>query len=221
MEMGGIGVYGQGAEVTVIQVPDPRQFAFGTAEEPSHLPPLSPVPSGPEVPAAGVLGRGGVPIPRHGAVAAGVIGLAGDRPIPDFAETGDTGVYGAGPKTGVFGHGSFGVYGQTEDGAGVYGYASAGGRGGRFQSERSAQVQLMPRLVRGPFPTTVPANPREIPTGPEGVTLPKEGQGGDLLTLMDNQRQCNLWFCVHGSEGKDVPAQWAQVLLGTPMAGRD
>ena len=59
---------------------------------------------------------------------------------------------------------------------------------------------------------------KAIPVGPEGgVQLPKDRRGGDLFALMDDKRQCNLWFCVHGED--DAPAKWAQVLLGNEVAG--
>lgn len=207
-ETGGVGVYAQGAEATVSMVPP--------SDESGSIPGAN-VPSGPLAPGAGVLGRGGVPIPPEGSVAAGVIGLAGGVPIPDISETGNTGVYGAGP-TGVFGHGPEGVRGQSDSGAGVHGVADSG-RGGMFESVRSAQLQLVPQEIRAPFPTPVTVTPKEIPAGrDEGLQLPKDGRGGDLLTLMDDQRQCTLWFCVRGGDGG--PAQWAQVLLGTLFEGK-
>ncbi len=208
-ETGGVGVYAQGAEATMTMTPPPSD---GSGSIPGAN-----VPSGPVAPGAGVLGRGGVPIPPEGPVAAGVIGLAGGVPIQDISETGNTGVYGAGP-TGIFGHGPVGVRGQSDSGAGVHGVAESG-RGGMFESVRSAQVQLVPQEVRTPFPTPVTVTPKEIPAGrDEGLQLPKNGQGGDLLALMDDQRHCTLWFCVRGGAG--APAQWAQVLLGTLFEGK-
>lgn len=206
METGGVGVYAQGAEQTVTMVPPSDET--GTIPGPD-------VPSGPLAPGAGVIGRGGVPIPPEGDVAAGVIGLAGGVSIPTIAETGNTGVYGAGP-TGVFGHGSVGVRGQSDSGPGVHGIADSG-RGGMFESVRSAQVQLVPQEVRAPFPLRVTVTPTAIPGGPEGVKLPKDGRAGDLLALMDDQKQCALWFCVSGDGGG--PAQWAPVLLGPSFEG--
>lgn len=197
-ETGGIGVYAQGAEATVSMVPPPG---------PPGIPAGPNVPSGPLAPAAGVLGRGGVPIPPRGPVAAGVIGLAGGVPIPDISESGDTGVYGTGP-TGVTGRGVS---------TGVHGVAVGSGRGGMFESVRSAQVQLVPQKVLEAFPTAVGVTPLAIPRGSEGAQLPKDGQAGDLLSLMDKQQQCTLWFCVGGPD-KDS-AQWAQVLLGPSFPG--
>lgn len=211
MQTGGVGVYAQGAEATLTMVPP--------TDETGNTIPGSNVPSGPLAPGAGVLGRGGVPIPPEGPVAAGVIGLAGGLQIPNVSETGNTGVYGAGP-TGVFGHGPIGVRGQGDgNGPGVHGVSLDAGRGGMFESARSAQVQLVPQEVRASFPNSVQVTPKEIPVKRgEGVSLPKDGRGGDLLALMDDQRQCTLWFCVRGESGG--PAQWAQVLLGTSVDGR-
>ena len=145
-----------------------------------------------------MLGRGGVPDSPQSSAAAGVIGLAGGEPIPNISETGNTGVYGAGP-TGVRGQGHF-------------------GRGGMFQSDRSAQVQLVPQKVEAPLPAPVTVTPTAIPTEDEGPKLPKDGRAGDLLALLDNQRQCTLWFCVEGDEMNR--ARWAQVLLGKPFLGQ-
>lgn len=213
---GGVGVYAQGAEATVTMVVD----------ENSNL-----VPSGPLAPAAGVLGRGGVPIPRdENPVAAGVIGLAGDTAIPPISETGNKGVYGGGP-IGVFGHGLiFGVHGKSEQGrgivgetdsdVGIYGLANKDtGRGGVFESKRSAQVRLVPQNQLTKFPEPVAVNPTAIEAKPdEGPKLPKDGRGGDLMSIADSQGQCTLWFCVKG-EGAS-PASWAQVLLGPSFNGQ-
>jgi hypothetical protein len=199
-ETGGVGVYGQGAEATVTQV-SPVDATGSTVPGPN-------VPSGPLTPGAGVLGRGGVPIPPRGPVAAGVVGLAGGVPIPSISETGDNGVFGRGPV---------GVRGQTDGGAGVHGVADTG-RGGLFTSARSAQVRLDPQPAGTTFPPPISVSPTALPVAEEGVALPKDGLGGDLLALTDDQRQCTLWFCVRGSGAG--PAQWAQVLLGPAFAGR-
>jgi hypothetical protein len=132
----------------------------------------------------------------HGA---GVIGLARDKALLTFAETGETGVYGTG-QTGVKGVGT-------------------AGRGGVFESERSAQVQLIPAKGRRiaeqtAFIPTVIADPEKL--GPE---LPRVGRGGDLMTIVDDQGRCTLWFCVQ--DGTDAgAARWAQVLLGPLFDGR-
>lgn len=201
-ETGGAGVYAQGAEALLT-------LTGGTNDDPGA------VPSGPLDPGAGVLGRGGVPIPPRGPVAAGVIGLAGGAPIPGLSETGNSGVYGAG-TTGVFGHGPTGVRGQSDVGPGVHGVADSG-RGGMFESAASAQIRLVPQDLRDTFPSATNVTATAIPGEREGVVLPKSGQGGDLIALMDDQRRCNLWFCVQGENGG--PAEWAQVLLGPAFKG--
>lgn len=216
-ETGGVGVYAQGADATISMVPPVD--ASGTIPGPN-------VPSGPLAPGAGVVGRGGILNPAHGPVAAGVIGLSGGIPIPgisgpDDTGTGNTGVFGSG-LTGVLGVGpTAGVRGHSVDGAGTRGTGAGNqGRGGVFDAERSAQVQLTPRALPDSFPSSVPVSPRELPSqGREGVPLPKDGRAGDLLALMDTQRQCTLWFCVRGEDSG--PARWAQVLLGTAFDGQD
>ena len=198
-DTGSVGVYAQGADATIstVNIDDVNTVV------------------GPLAPGPGVLGRGGMPNPPEGPIAAGVIGLAGDMAIPLIAESGNAGVYGAGPM-GVFGHGAVGVHGQSESGPGVFGSADSG-RGGMFASERSAQVQLVPQKIPATFPTPVTVTPTAIPAKNEVVHLPKNGQGGDLLALMDAKGLCTLWFCVMGDQGG--PAQWAQVLTGTSFDG--
>jgi len=198
-QTGSVGVYGQGAEAEVETVNIDGVVTV----------------VGPTAPGAGVIGRGGMPIPPRMPIAAGVIGLAGDTAIPPLSETGNTGVYGAGP-TGVFGHGLLGVRGQGKGGPGVHGVSDTD-RGGVFESTRSAQVQLIPHDLRARMPAPVAVTAMAIPTKEES-RLPKDGRGGDLLALMDDQRYCTLWFCV--KDGAGGPAQWAQVLLGPAFDGR-
>jgi len=155
-------------------------------------------------------------------VAAGVIGLAGGVVIPNISETGNSGVYGAGP-TGVFGHGPTGVRGQGGSGGpGVHGVSLDTGRGGMFESARSAQVQLVPQRLQQRIPNQVTVTPTALPAG-GGPALPKNGLGGDLMVIEmdteDSQRQCTLWFCVQGRTG-NKPARWAQVLVGPPFDGQ-
>jgi hypothetical protein len=108
---GGAGVYAQGAEAQVF-IDD-----FGNI-------------TGDIKPGPGVLGRGGLRVPVPGnvpippEVAAGVIGLAGDTAIPSISESGNTGVYGAGP---------IGVRGDSDK-----------GNGGYFASKEVAQIHLEP-----------------------------------------------------------------------------
>ena len=149
----------------------------------------------------GVIGRGGSSFdlnntPSHGA---GVIGIASDAPLPPFSATREIGVYGAG---------QIGVRG-----------AGAEGRGGIFQSDFSAQIQLIPAKGRPiaeqtEFTPTVIADPGRL--GPE---LPRGGRGGDLMTIVDDKGQCTVWFCVR--DRSDIgAARWAQVLLGPLFDGR-
>lgn len=219
-ETGSVGVYGQGAEAEMRTVPD----GTGTGQN---------IDVGPMAPGPGVLGRGGVPIPRdRNKVAAGVIGLAGDTPIPPISKTGDIGVYGQGPTgvsgegtnygvkgkgtTGVFADGSStGVYGycanhigvqaETESGLGVFGLASDTGRGGAFQSRQSAQLWLVPQRRR---------TDRELPR------LPKDGRCGDIICTLGEDDKCSLWFCVQGEVEGVTPARWARFQLGTPIDGQ-
>jgi hypothetical protein len=210
-DTGGVGAWAEGADAEMTMVV-PHDAAGNSTSGPM-------VPSGPLTPGAGVFGRGGKTVPPRGPVAAGVIGLAGSiATIPGIAETGNTGVYGTGPM-GVFGHGDTGVLGQGEIGPGLYGAGMTGdSRGGIFESARAAQAQLMPHPTGADFPNPSPVTPTAISANPErGPFLPKDGRGGDLLTLMDNQGRCGLWFCVKSADGG--PAQWAAVLLGPSFAG--
>ncbi len=92
-------------------------------------------------------------------------------------------------------------------------------RGGIFDSDRAAQIQLVPqkggRLPEGSAVTPTAISPVALESGV--VRLPKAGQGGDLMTLRDDSGNCTLWFCVQDAGGG--PARWAQVLLGPPFDG--
>jgi hypothetical protein len=131
------------------------------------------------------------------------------------------GVQGSGGKkgTGVFGGGNEGpgVKGQSNFGDAVVGKSISGGRGGVFESDRSAQVQLVPHAVGGSFSNPVATPVMVIPIK-EGPSLPKRARSGDLMAVVDRTKQCTLWFCVKNSEGT-APAKWAQVLLGGPFDG--
>lgn len=153
---------------------------------------------GPAEAGAGVIGRGGLTTPPEFPGGAGVIGLAGGQSKPPIAETGATGVYGLG-RTGVNARGS--------GGPGLNAHSDHD-RGGVFGSENAAQIQLVPHRVRRGFET------------PERgvVPLPKAGKGGDLMTLVDADGSCTLWFCVRGSGAG--PARWAEVLLGPAFNGQ-
>ena len=136
-DTGSIGVYAQGAEAQVRTVKIDNVDTI----------------VGPIAPGPGVLGRGGVPIPRdRHPVAAGVIGLAGDTAIPPISESGDVGVYGAGP-TGVKGTSDLGngILGLSSNGAGVGGH-SGRSRGGIFSSSVAPQLRLVPLPRHIPSP---------------------------------------------------------------------
>ena len=209
-DTGGIGVWAKGsdAETTMVNPFDDS----GPIPGPQ-------VPSGPLNPETGVFGLGGVPIPSRGPVAAGVIGLAGGTtPTPDINQTGDTGVYGRGP-VGVRGQGPTGVVGEGERGPGLHGKGmDSDSRGGIFQSVHAAQVQLVPHPIGEP-PDLTSVTPTVVVGSKERVPfLPKNGRGGDLLTLRDNRLQCSLWFCVKG-EVAGQAAQWAPVAVGPSFDG--
>jgi hypothetical protein len=167
---------------------------------------------GPGEPGAGAVGRGGISTDPRIPPAAGVIGLAGGRDKPSIFETRDAGLYGLG-STGVRG---VGVAGQ-----GVRGSSDVD-RGGAFSSDEVAQIQLIPKGVRTVFPDPATVTPQGISPGDierRIVSLPKNGQGGDLMALVDDSRTCTLWFCVRSGDGSS-PARWAQVLLGAPFDGQ-
>jgi hypothetical protein len=65
-------------------------------------------------------------------------------------------------------------------------------------------------------------SPTAIPLGflkENSSLLPKTGQAGDLMTLLDDTRMCTLWFCVKGWD-KVNAALWTQVLLGPSFPGQ-
>ena len=228
-ETGSVGVYAQGAEA---DVRDRKIDGVDTVV-------------GPIAPGPGVLGRGGISIPlKEAPVAAGVVGLAGDRAIPAIAESGNTGVYGAGP-VGVRGRGdsigveglsaATGVSGQGIGGPGVNGVgrpgvlgsaADASSRGGTFASKGSAQMQLAPHHLQVRLPNQVAVVPTAIAAGSE-PPLPIDGRTGDVMVLEmdaeaespDQLRVCRLWLCVQ-SQSKNHLARWAQVLIGPTFEGR-
>ncbi len=155
----------------------------------------------------GIMGVGGSNSPK-GRHAPGVMGLGFNEPIGfPFEVPVNTGVYGAGDD---------GVKGQGDK-----------GRGGVFESAKSAQVRLVPvrkdlKPERGSYSPTIVANP-----GVLGPKLPKYGQAGDLMSVIDDRGECTLWFCVVGHfevffKGSFIfdPARWAQVLLGPVFIGQ-
>jgi len=167
---------------------------------------------GPAEPGAGVVGRGGVQTVPRPQIAAGVIGVAGGFAKPSIGETG---------STGVAGHGVTGVGGVGEGGPGVRG-SSDKDRGGIFASIAAPQLQLTPFRVKATLPKPSAVSPTAIPLGflkENSSLLPKTGQAGDLMTLIDDTRMCTLWFCVKGWD-KVNAALWTQVLLGPSFPGQ-
>jgi hypothetical protein len=164
----------------------------------------------------GVIGKGGTnrqstSFPEPGGLktdesenAAGVVGLAGDQTEPPLAEMRDIGVLGIG-RTGVLGRG--------RDGPDV-GEETAKGLGGVFESQRAAQVRLVP-LKMHPVADEKPFTPKMVAADQK---LPHDGQAGDLLATVDNNNKAKLWFCVRGVD-KSGPARWAQVGLAEDFAG--
>ncbi len=199
-DSGSAGVFGQGAEAVIENI-----FDSGTS-----------ISVGPKEAGPGVVGRGGVTITSDFRlelpVGAGVIGLAGGQNKPAITETGDTGVFGLG-RMGVQGHGTAGpglIARSDQD------------RGGVFKSDLSAQIRLVPKKVGTRLPeasAVTPTGISEISLKSGVVSLPKAGQGGDLMTLIDDTRRCTLWFCVQ-DPSRGQPARWAQVLLGPDFDGQ-
>jgi hypothetical protein len=131
--------------------------------------------------------------------------------------TGDKGVFGIGP-TGVHGIGVEDM--GTPAGAGISGF-SVDNRGGIFSSEKAPQLQLLPRAVATQLPSAMPVTPTAI-SAPElergVVSLPKHGQPGDLMTLIDDNQTSTLWFCVKG-EDMSGPARWGKCSSGPYSRG--
>jgi len=195
-DAGSVGVYGQGADADVKPIVDGTGTTF----------------DGPAEPGAGVVGRGGVQTVPRPLIAAGVIGVAGGFAKPSIGET---------QSTGVAGHGLTGVGGVGEGGPGVRG-SSDKDRGGIFSSIAAPQLQLSPFRVKAKLPPPSPVSPTAIPLGflkENASLLPKTGQAGDLMTLIDDTRMCTLWFCVKGWD-KVNAALWTQVLLGPSFPGQ-
>jgi hypothetical protein len=229
MQTGGVGVYGQGADLTT-------SMAF-----PPPPAPQVKVPSGPLEPGVGVIGRGGVAMAPATGIGGGVVGLAGGVAIPVPASSSDgVGVFGQG-NLGVSGIGTLigvkgvspttvGVQGETDTGTGVVGSADKGGRGGMFLSDKSAQLQLFPHPIKVAKPDSKIATPTELSgTGiPHG--LPKAGSSGDLLAIdsvtkaaidTPEVKTCTLWLCVRTADEKThAPAVWSQILTGGFVSGQ-
>jgi hypothetical protein len=116
----------------------------------------------------------------------------------------------------VQGNGPIGVLGRGQ-----------GGPGGVFASDGGlvAQIRVQPHPMDVPDAMAV-AQPQEFA---RITSLPISGTAGDFflgafeVTQRGGGRtgSCALWLCVTtaGSQGSP-PAQWCQVLLGTPVAGQ-
>jgi len=170
----------------------------------------------------GIIGRGDINLVS----APGVVGFSGG--VSDESIPANMGVLGKG-ATGVGGLGTRGpgVNGIGSPGApGVLGVGQDGGRGlgvdergGIFESQRSAQVQLVPARGRGvpeqeSFMPTIVAEPGRL-----GTELPETGRAGDLMSVIDERGACALWLCTQGEKG-GAPTRWAQVLLGPAFDGQ-
>jgi hypothetical protein len=232
MQTGGVGVYGQGAELTTSM-----EFPPQVVGQP---PPTVKVPSGPPAPGVGVVGRGGVAAAPSSEIAAGVVGLAGGVAIPSASTTNGAGVFGQG-NLGLRGIGSvvgvegispssIGVQGSTDSGTGVIGVATKSGRGGMFGSADSAQLQLLPHSSKVTKPDSKLSTPLELIGTGIPRALPKAGLNGDLLTIniltkaaIDTPeiKTCTLWLCVRSADQKtSTPAVWSQILLGGLVSGQ-
>jgi hypothetical protein len=229
MQTGGVGVYGQGADLTT------------TMEIPPPPAPAVKVLSGPLEPGVGVIGRGGVATGPVAGIGGGVVGLAGGIAIPLPASSSDgVGVFGQG-NLGLSGVGSVigvkgvsattvGVQGETDTGVGVVGTADKGGRGGMFLSDKSAQLQLFPHSIKVAKPDFKPATPTELTGTGIPLALPKAGSIGDILAIdvvtkaatdTPDLNTCTLWLCVRTADAKtSTPAVWSQILTGGFVSGQ-
>jgi hypothetical protein len=167
--------------------------------------------------ATGVMGRGerGIGVKGFGSeLEPGVVGFGGPGKDQLGNDVQGTGVIGIGNNqdifppfdqatgTGVLGVGVNGVIG-----------AASGGRGGVFQSDRDAQVRLVPEKV-----DEARERQKLTPIAPTFPLLPKSGQRGDLMSVIDHLGQATLWFCV-ARDSVSGTAQWAQVKLGDLFDG--
>lgn len=167
--------------------------------------------------ATGVMGRGenGIGVAGFGSeFKPGVVGFGGLGKDQLGNDTQGTGVIGIGNSqnifppfdqaigTGVLGVGMNGVIG-----------AGSGGRGGVFQSDRDAQVRLVPEKVG-----EVKERQQFTPIVPTFPSLPKSGLRGDLMSVTDHLGQATLWFCVT-QDSVSGTARWAQIRLGDLFDG--
>jgi hypothetical protein len=150
-ECGGVGVYGQGADAKIQTM----------RENDERGNPIAEWLDGPPSPGHGIVGRAGSwDVPEGIGVigdAAGVVGLAGGRPIPDKMTSNVSGVFGlglfgvlgqsdspdgsgagvsgrhdSGPGVAGFSNSGIGVRGSSSSNDGVYGSSAASGRSGVF-----------------------------------------------------------------------------------------
>ncbi|MFD9125031.1 hypothetical protein [Kitasatospora sp. NPDC059571] len=149
----------------------------------------------------GVRGKGDTGVAGEGDAGAGVIGRSGFG--PGVAGVGDQGI---------------GVLGESTGGQGLFGLSKTD-NGGAFQSERWAQIWLMPRET-DPLPPAVPHTPDAVPVGERhpGPALPRAGRAGELTALVDRDGHCTLWLCT--GPAPSGHATWAQLLVGAPVEGR-
>jgi hypothetical protein len=92
-----------------------------------------------------------------------------------------------------------GVFGESDD-----------GRGGVFQSNKQAQLQLVPRgvpTIQRPQPGT------PTPISTSYPILPEKGRAGDLIVTKDERGDVRLWFCVREFVEGGKQAGWAAVVL--------
>lgn len=162
---GSVGVYAQGGDAQTVTTRKGKETFI----------------TGQPRPGPGVVGIGGTTLTERALPASGVIGFAGGTGgAPDYWMS----------TCGVYGAGETGVAGWSSSGPGLRGF-SEGDRGGRFESEKAAQVNLAPS---GSLKTA------------KGL---REGDAGDLLVTMDGNI-ATLWFCKRSS-GNQGDAEWVEV----------
>jgi hypothetical protein len=238
MEYGGnmqgvtAGLYAQSPETDTAREADvPGVGVFGVGDNFGIFGKTEPSPGRPGI--AGLFGqhnRGGVG--AIGATMRGGIGVVGTSvknllsPLGTFGSgpgPGDgsgTGVLGtSGSGVGVHGisRSAEGVRGESAQGDAVVGH-SVSGRGGRFQSGRTAAGAPIGQISLVPQPLSVSGRITASPTMYDGTALeqlPAEGSGGDLLVTRSDDGTCALWFCTNSAQ-QDRRAVWREVLLGPP-----
>ena len=148
-----------------------------------------------------------------------IVAESTDRSAIEAISTKNDGVRGATrmkSKAGVVGTG------LAPNSDGVFGQGGAGGRGGVFRSSNeentmSAQIRLIPGSKNIFSGKPQPANPDEY-NSTKTSRLPSKGDVGDLLAVQNQDGDTSLWLCIEPNRVR-TPAQWRQVLLGTPVSG--